>query len=119
MRLRVSENGLVIPPYLLAGLDEVEVSRQGDVISIEKVDKTSAQETIDISLLKGEVAEKLLAEKLKQIRESNQNQSPNPAKVALAENFRQLCREIQELQADNPLSEAEIAAEIDAVRRGE
>ncbi|VXD18041.1 hypothetical protein PL8927_600231 [Planktothrix serta PCC 8927] len=116
MRLRVTENGLVIPPYFLAGLDEVEISREGDVISIEKVNKNSTQESIDISIVQGEVAQNLLEEKLKTIRELRKNTPENPAKVALAQRFSELCREIQELHTDNPLSEAEIAAEIEAVR---
>jgi hypothetical protein len=115
MRLRVNENGLVIPPSLLVGLDEVEIRREGDVISIEKVNKSSIPESIDISIVQGEVAQKLLEEKLKTIRESSKNTPENPAKVALAQRFRELCREIQKLHTDNPLSEAEIAAEIDAV----
>jgi len=116
MRLRVNENGLVIPPSFLAGLEEVEIRREGDVISIEKVNKNSPQESIDISIVKGELAQNLLEEKLKIIKESRKNTPENPAKVALAKRFSELCREIQELHTDNPLSEAEIAAEIDAVR---
>ena len=54
MRLRVNENGLVIPASFLAGLDEVEVSREGDLISIKKVDKIPDKHNIDISLVKGE-----------------------------------------------------------------
>lgn len=119
MRLKVSDNGLVIPPSFLTGLEEVEIRREGDVISIEKIKNLEPQETIDISIVKGEVAQNLLEEKLKQIKESKKKRSLDPAKVALGSRFSQLCREVQELHADNPLSEAEIAAEIDAVRRGE
>lgn len=119
MRLKVSENGLVIPPSLLTGLEEVEIRREGDVISIFKINNIETQETIDISIVKGEVAQNLLEEKLKKIQQSKKKRSLDPGKVALAERFSQLCREVQELHADNPLSAAEIAAEIDTVRRGE
>ena len=119
MRLKVNEQGLLIPPSLLMGLEEVEIRREGDVISIEKINIPETKETIDISIVRGELAQKLLEEKLKKIRGLNPKRSLDPAKVALAERFSQLCREVQDLHADNPLSEAEIAAEIDAVRRGE
>lgn len=111
MRLKVNENGLVIPRSLLEGIDEVEVSREGDSISVKKV--------VNISIVKGEIVQQLLEEKLKKIRENRKNKKVNPEKRALAEQFRQLRKEIQELHADNPLSEEEIAAEVDAVRRGE
>ena len=109
MRLKVNENGLVIPRSLLEGLDEVEVTREGNSISIKKVR--------EISIVKGEIVQQLLEEKLKKIREYKKNEKVNPEKRALAEKFRQLRKEIQELHADNPLSEEEIAAEIDAVRK--
>ncbi len=54
MRLKVNKNGLVIPPSFLTGLDEVEVSREGDFISIKKVDKIPDKHNIDISIIKGE-----------------------------------------------------------------
>ncbi len=119
MRLKVNENGLIIPPSFLTGLDEVEVTREGDFISIKKVDKIPDGDSIDISIVEGEVAQNLLEENLKKIKESQKNQTFNPKKAALAQRFRNLCREVQELYADDPLSEAEIAAEIDAFRRGE
>ena len=119
MRLKVNDKGLVIPLSLLVGLDEVEISRQGDVIRIAKIENDSPKDTTDISIVTGEIAQQLLEDKLKIIRESHQQHSLDPAKVALAERFRQLCQEIQDLHADNPLSEAEMAAEINAVRSGE
>ncbi len=119
MRLRVNENGLVIPASFLAGLDEVEVSREGDLISIKKVQKIPDKHNIDISIVTGEAAQNLLEENLKKIKESKKNQTFNPKKASLAKRFRGLCQEVQQLYADNPLSEAEIAAEIDAVRREE
>jgi len=56
MRLKVNENGLVIPPSFFTCLDEVEVSREGDFISIKKVDKIPDKHSIDISIAKGEEA---------------------------------------------------------------
>ena len=43
----------------------------------------------------------------------------NDNKAMLAEKMRKLFKEIQALHADNPLTDAEIAAEIEAYRRGE
>ena len=40
-------------------------------------------------------------------------------RIALAEKFNQLCEETQKLFIDNPITEEEIQAEIDAYRRGE
>ncbi len=40
-------------------------------------------------------------------------------RIALAEKFNQLCEETQNLFIDNPITEEEIQAEIDAYRRGE
>jgi hypothetical protein len=39
--------------------------------------------------------------------------------MALGERFRQLFKETQALHADNPLTDEEIAAEVEAYRRGE
>jgi len=111
MRLKVNENGLVIPRSLLEGIDEVEVSREGDSISVKKVR--------EFSIVKGEIVQQLLEEKLKKMREERKNKKVNPEQRALAKQFRQLRKEIQELHKDNPLSEEEIAAEVEAVRRGE
>ena len=41
MRLKVNENGLVIPRSLLEGIDEVEVSREGDSIKNSFSEKIS------------------------------------------------------------------------------
>ena len=65
------------------------------------------------------MAQNLLAEKLKQIKESKKQRSLARSSLERAERFRQLCREVQDLHADHPLSAAEIAAEIDAVRRSQ
>lgn len=43
----------------------------------------------------------------------------NNEKVVLAQKLRELLKETQALHADNPLTEEEIAAEIEAYRRGE
>jgi DeoR/GlpR family transcriptional regulator of sugar metabolism len=40
-------------------------------------------------------------------------------RIALAEKFNQLCEETQNLFIENPITEEEIQAEIDAYRRGE
>jgi DeoR/GlpR family transcriptional regulator of sugar metabolism len=40
-------------------------------------------------------------------------------RMALAEKFNQLCEDTQNLFIDNPITEEEIQAEIDAYRRGE
>jgi hypothetical protein len=40
-------------------------------------------------------------------------------KIALVQKWRELLKETQALHADNPMSEEEIAAEIEAYRRGE
>jgi DeoR/GlpR family transcriptional regulator of sugar metabolism len=40
-------------------------------------------------------------------------------RMALAEKFNQLCEDTQNLFIENPISEEEIQAEIDAYRRGE
>jgi hypothetical protein len=116
MRLRVSENGLVIPPSFMAGLDEVEIIRDGDLIKIQKVDNIPNKDSIDISIFTGALVNKLLEKKLKKIQDFRKNQTLNATNVALSERYSELCREIQGLQTDHPLSEAEIAAEIDAVR---
>ena len=39
--------------------------------------------------------------------------------IALAEKFNQLCEDTQKLFINNPITEEEIQAEIDAYRRGE
>jgi DeoR/GlpR family transcriptional regulator of sugar metabolism len=40
-------------------------------------------------------------------------------RIVLAEKFNQLCEDTQNLFIDNPITEEEIQAEIDAYRRGE
>ena len=40
-------------------------------------------------------------------------------RIALTEKFNQLCEDTQNLFIDNPITEEEIQAEIDAYRRGE
>ena len=40
-------------------------------------------------------------------------------RIALAEKFNQLCEDTQNLFIENPITEEEIQAEIDAYRRGE
>ena len=75
------------------------------------------------SYVKGtESAKKLLKEKIKKYREErekNQNKPIDPERARLAAEFKRLCEETQALHADNPLTDEEIAAEIEAYRRGE
>ncbi|NEP47146.1 MAG: hypothetical protein F6K35_51380 [Okeania sp. SIO2H7] len=117
MRLQVNNNKLVIPQELLEGLTEVEVSRKGDAIFIKKVANTTAEKKkVPVSIVKGEVAKKLFLEKQQKIATAKENIRTDLRRLALGEEFRQLCKETQELHADRPLSAEEIAAEIDAVR---
>ncbi|WP_293125398.1 hypothetical protein [Microcoleus sp. bin38.metabat.b11b12b14.051] len=69
-------------------------------------------------ILKAE-QEKLLAEKIKRIRELKNSYQPDPHRQVLAENFSNLCEETQALHADHPLTDEEIAEEIAAYRSGE
>ena len=51
---------------------------------------------------------------------TQENQTINlEEQIALAEKFNQLCEETQNLFIENPITEEEIQAEIDAYRRGE
>lgn len=54
-------------------------------------------------------------------KDDKENQRPqtDEERMALVEKFKQLCAETQALFADNPITEEEIQAEIDAYRRGE
>ncbi|NEP77542.1 MAG: hypothetical protein F6K39_04760 [Okeania sp. SIO3B3] len=75
------------------------------------------------SYFKGtESAKKLLKEKIKKYREereNNKNKPIDPERARLAAEFKRLCEETQALHADNPLTDEEIAGEIEAYRRGE
>jgi Arc/MetJ-type ribon-helix-helix transcriptional regulator len=82
------------------------------------------KETIEppIRIIKGEAAEKALAERVKEWREYQKNNPPkplDPERQRLVDEFKRLCDETQALHADNPLTDEEIQAEIDAYRRGE
>ncbi|OIP67953.1 MAG: hypothetical protein AUK43_17865 [Oscillatoriales cyanobacterium CG2_30_40_61] len=72
-----------------------------------------------VTILSGEAAQSLLEMKVKMMQEIQNNYRPDPHKQALAKEFIALCKETQALHADNPLTEKEIAEEIDAYRRGE
>ena len=64
-----------------------------------------------------ESAKKSLKEKVKKYlekREKNQNKPIDPERLSLAAEFKGLCEETQVLHADNPLTDEEIAAEIEA-----
>lgn len=69
-----------------------------------------------------ESAKKLLKEKIRKYREEqkkNKDKPIDPERVRLSAEFKRLCAETQALHADNPLTDEEIAAEIEAYRRGE
>lgn len=69
-----------------------------------------------------ESAKALLKEKIRKYRkerENSKNKPIDPERARLAEEFKRLCAETQALHADNPLTDEEIAAEIEAYRRGE
>jgi antitoxin ParD1/3/4 len=72
-----------------------------------------------VTILSGEAAQSLLDVKVKISQEIQNNYPPNPHQQSLAREFIALCEETQALHADNPLTEIEIAEEIDAYRRGE
>ena len=72
-----------------------------------------------VAILLGEAAQNLLEMKVKMMQEIKDNYRPDPHKQTLAREFIALCEETQALHADNPLTEKEIAEEIDAYRRGE
>ena len=48
-----------------------------------------------------------------------QNLIKQEERIALTEKFNQLCEDTQNLFIENPITEEEIQAEIDAYRRGE
>lgn len=56
-----------------------------------------------------------------QFKDTQEIQPPqtDEERMALVEKFKQLCAETQALFADNPITEEEIQAEIEAYRRGE
>ncbi|MEY3401872.1 MAG: hypothetical protein RLZZ86_1487 [Cyanobacteriota bacterium] len=72
-----------------------------------------------VTILSGEAAQNLLEVKVKMMQEINNNYQPDAHQQTLAKEFMALCEETQVLHADNPLTEEEIAEEIDAYRRGE
>ena len=68
---------------------------------------------------KYETVEQLLSEALRLLAERDCALVKQNQNTALVEEFKQLLKETQALHADNPLTEEEIAAEIEAYRRGE
>lgn len=75
-----------------------------------------------IEIIQGEEAQKYLEEQVKKFRQEskeNRNNSINLQRLALAEEFSRLCQETQALHIEHPITEEEIAAEIEAYRRGE
>lgn len=84
------------------------------------VKQEKSQEILEIR--GSESAQKLLNQKLEQLsreRVNNPNQTSDPQRQELAQEFTQLCKETQALHADRPLTDAEIQEEINAYRRGE
>lgn len=80
---------------------------------IEKINNLSEDQLNSvISFVEG------LQNPLKDTKEIQRPQTDEERK-ALGEKFKQLCAETQALFADNPLTEEEIQAEIDAYRRSE
>lgn len=82
------------------------------------------QEIIELPpYIKGsESAKKLLVEKIKkyrEIQEKNKDKPINPERERLAEEFKRLCEETQRIPGIQDITEEEIAAEIEAYRRGE
>ena len=69
-----------------------------------------------VTLISGESAEQLLEEKVKKMRESQQNSQPDPHNQTWGEDFINLCQETQALHADHPLTDEEIAEEISIIR---
>ena len=69
-----------------------------------------------------ESAKKLVAQKLKKYREErekNKHLPIDPERQALANEFKRLCEETQAIPGIQDITEEEIAAEIEAYRRGE
>lgn len=72
-----------------------------------------------VTIFSGETAQNLMEEKIKMMQAIKNNYRPDPHRETLAREFIELCEETQALHADQPLTGAEIAEEIDAYRRGE
>lgn len=124
LRPRVTEVfSLNIPTDTLASLAEVAASKDMSVEALLKfyigqglrqdIEKLFNERLLD------KTAQSLLEVKVKMMQEIKDNYRPDPHKQALAKEFIALCKETQALHADNPLTEKEIAEEIDAYRRGE
>lgn len=102
-------------------LNSGEYQSPNDVITaaLQLLKKRKSVEPQKVTIVSGEPALKMLEEKVRQARQLKSGRSEDNPRAKLAERFRELCRETQELHADNPLTEEDIAAEIDAYRRGE
>jgi antitoxin ParD1/3/4 len=82
------------------------------------------KETIEppIRIIKGEAAEKALAERVKEWREYQKNNPPkplDPERQRLVDELRDLFDRTQSIPGIQDITEEEIQAEIDAYRRGE
>ncbi|NEP43253.1 MAG: hypothetical protein F6K35_30125 [Okeania sp. SIO2H7] len=102
-------------------LNSGEYQNPNDVITaaLQLLKNRTSSQPQKATLVTGEPARKMLEEKVRQARKLKSDRSQDNPRAKLAERFRELCRETQELHADNPLTEEDIAAEIDAYRRGE
>lgn len=75
-----------------------------------------------LQIIGGEEAEKLLQEKVKQLRQElreSKNKPPDPARQKLAQELKELFNETQAIPGIQDITEEEIEAEIQAYRRGE
>jgi Arc/MetJ-type ribon-helix-helix transcriptional regulator len=74
-----------------------------------------------LQIIGGKEAEKLLQEKVKQLRQEfreSQNKPPDPARQKLAQELKKLFNETQAIPGIQDITEEEIEAEIEAYRRG-
>jgi Arc/MetJ-type ribon-helix-helix transcriptional regulator len=74
-----------------------------------------------LQIIGEEEAEKLLQEKVKQLRQElkeNQNRPPDPARQKLAQELKELFNKTQAIPGIQDITEEEIEAEIEAYRRG-
>ncbi|MDY6806132.1 MAG: type II toxin-antitoxin system ParD family antitoxin [Cyanobacteriota bacterium] len=94
-----------------------------EVIS-EALKLLEKEDTVELpAYIKGsDSAKKLLVEKItkfRKSRESTKNKSPDPERDKLSREMRQLFQKSQSLPGIKEITDEEIAAEIEAYRRGE
>lgn len=107
--------------FIQEELHSGEYQNPNDIITaaLQLLKNRNSSQRQKATIVTGEPALKMLEEKVRQARKLKSDRSQDNPRAKLAEKFRELCRETQELHADNPLTEEDIAAEIDAYRRGE